>query len=462
MGRFSRALSHIFNVFSTDENTITPTNLGNIGASYGAVARPHTVKVRVSNERSIISSIYTRLAVDVANNTLRHVKVDDQGQYKETVNSSFNDCLTVEANLDQGPRAFLHDYAMTLFDKGVACVVPVDTTVDPRMSGSWDVNSMRVGQIVAWYPRQVRVRLYNDAPDKGMQEEITLPKSQVAIVENPFFAIMNEPNSTLQRLIHKLNLLDTVDEVSASGKLDMIIQLPYQIKSQARRDMADQRRKDIEFQLRGSEYGIAYTDGTEKITQLNRPATNNLMEQVTYLQTVLYEQLGITAEVLNGSADEKTMLNYRSRILVPVLDALKEEFIRKFLTKTARTQGQTIQYFQNPFELMPLSELAEVADVLSRNEIVTPNELRTSIGMMPHPDASANKLQNSNMPDGSTPGNQAPAAPADPTQNGDPASGDADANAALDQVDKAISDAFSDFSVPDDNADEESPDAKAS
>lgn len=448
MGRFTNVLKHMFNAFSTEQETTT--RFLSAGASYGTMNRPYATRVRVSNERTIISSIYSRLAVDVGSASFRHVRTDDDGQYKEDMATGFNDCLATNPNIDQGPSAFLRDYALTLFDRGVAAVVPVDTSIDPRVSGSWDINSMRVGAVVAWFPRMVTVRIYNDQPDKGIFQEITLPKSQVAIIENPFYAVMNEPNSTMQRLQRKLALLDTADEASASGKMDMIIQLPYVIKSEARRQQAEQRRKDIEFQLRGSEYGIAYTDGTEKITQLNRPVTNNLLEQIEYLEARAYDQLGLTKEIQNGSADEKTMLNYNMRTVKPILDALQEEYVRKFLTKTARTQGQTVMYFKNPFELMPLSELAEVGDVLSRNEIISPNELRTAIGMKPHPDPAANQLANSNMPAGTTPGNanlgQLPP-PGDNTASTTPAPGDDEANAALDQVDKAIDDAFSEFDV---------------
>lgn len=443
MGRLTRGLKHMFNAFSAEEARAVTVSPGSYGAMYGGGTVPHQIRVRVSNERSIISSIYTRMAVDVSSAEMKHVRVDDTGKYVGDIRSGLNDCLTVESNIDQAPDAFLRDYAMTLFDKGVAAIVAVDTSLDPATSGSWEVGSLRVGQVVAWYPRHVKVRLYNDAPDKGLQEEITLEKRFVGIVENPFFSIMNEPNSTLQRLIRKLNLLDSVDEQSASGKLDMIIQLPYVIKSEARRTQAEQRRTDLEAQLKGSKYGIAYTDATEKITQLNRPVTNNLMEQVTYLRTELFDELGITKEILNGSADEKTMLNYNNRLIKPLLDALQAELIRKFLTKTARTQGQTVMYFKNPFEFMPISDFAEVSDVMSRNEIMSPNELRQAIGMKPSTDPSADKLQNSNMPQGTTPGSQVvPGEVVDSSPD--------ETNAALDVVSKAIDDAFAEFDLADD------------
>jgi len=441
MGRLTRGLKHMFNAFAADEARVISVTPGSYGAMYGGGSVPHAVRVRVSNERSIISSIYTRLAVDVAAAEFKHVRTDEDGKYTGDISSGLNDCLSVSANVDQVPAALLRDYVLTLCSEGVAAIVPVDTTVDPAASGSWDVGSLRIGTITAWYPRHVKVRVYNDQPDKGLQEEVTIDKRFVGIVQNPFYTIMNEPNSTLQRLIHKLNLLDSIDEQSASGKLDMIIQLPYVIKSETRRQQAEQRRRDIEHQLKGSKYGIAYTDGTEKITQLNRPATNNLMEQITYLQGVLYDQLGLTKEILNGSADEKTMLNYSNRVVKPFLDAFQDEIRRKFLTKTARTQGQDIMYFRNPFELMPISDFAEVSDVLSRNEVASPNELRQAIGMKPSKDPAADKLQNSNMPHGTTPGSQ--------TVPGEVVASSDEANAALDSVSKTIDDLFAEFDVPD-------------
>lgn len=437
MGRFSRGLKHMWNAFSYDEQK-PAAPVGSSGISYGGSSRPHQVRIRVSNERSIISSIYSRLAVDVASAEIKHVRVQDD-KYVEDMDSGLNECLTVQANIDQTPQSFMKDYVLTLCDKGVAAIVPVETDVDPNATGSWDVRSMRVGEVVQWFPRSVRVRIYDDRPERGIHQEITLPKSQVALIENPFYTIMNEPNSTFQRLIHKLNLLDSVDEAAASGKLDVIVQVPYTIKSEARAQHAEQRRNDIEFQLRSGKHGVAYIDGSEKVTQLNRPGSNTLMDQVEYLQKVMYDQLGLTAEILNGTADEATMLNYNSRVVKAFLDAFQQEMIRKFLTKTARTQGQTIMFFKNPFELMPISQFAEVSDVLSRNEIASPNELRMSIGMKPSKDPAADKLQNSNMPSGTTPGGQSsdPAAATSPDAT----------NAALDEVSKAIDDAFSEFDV---------------
>jgi putative sterol carrier protein len=381
------------------------------GASYSS--RPDRVRLHVSNERSIISSILTRISVDVASIDIRHVRLDAQNRYAEDMDSSLNECLTLEANLDQAARHFRQDIAMTLFDRGVAAIVPVDTTLDPNTSGGFDIKTLRVGHITAWYPRHVKVELYNEA--KGVRQEVVLEKKFVAIVENPLYAIMNEPNSTLQRLIRKLNLLDAVDEASSSGKLDLIIQLPYVIKSDARRQQAEQRRKDIEFQLKGSQYGIAYTDGTEKITQLNRPAENNLLKQVEYLMDMLYGQLGLTAEILNGTADEKTMLNYTNRTLEPVVAAVVEAMKRTFLTKTARSQKQSIMYFRDPFKLVPINDIAEIADKFARNEIMSSNEIRQIVGLKPSKDKKADQLVNSNMPQGETP----PRKPvADPIQNG--------------------------------------------
>jgi hypothetical protein len=327
---------------------------------------------------------------------MRHVRQDDQKRYLEDIDSGLNTCLTVEANIDQAARAFRQDIAMTLFDRGVAALVAVDTSINPEESGGYDILTLRVGEVVTWYPKHVRVSVYNEST--GEREEVTIHKSAVAIIENPLYSVMNEPNSTLQRLLHKLNLLDSIDEQSASGKLDLIIQLPYVIKSEARRQQAEQRRADIEFQLKGSQYGIAYTDGTEKITQLNRPAENNLMAQVEYLTAMLYGQLGLTEEVMNGTADEKAMLNYWNRTIEPVLTAVVEGMRRTFLTKTARTQKQDVVFFRDPFRLVPIENIAEIADKFTRNEIMTSNEIRQVVGLAPHKDPKADKLVNSNMP----------------------------------------------------------------
>lgn len=362
--------------------------------SYGT--RPDRSRHRFTNERSIISSIYNRIAIDVADLLIKHVRLDDKGRFSEEINSGLNNCLNVEANIDQAARHFRQDFAMTLFDEGVVAIVPVDTTINPNVSGSFEILTLRVGKIVGWAPERVRVSVYNEK--NGMREDVNLAKSFTAIVENPLYAVMNEPNSTLQRLIRKLNLLDVVDEQTSSGKLDMIIQLPYVIKSDARRQQAEQRRKDIEFQLKGSQYGIAYTDGTEKITQLNRASENNLLKQVEYLTELLYSQLGITKEVMEGTATQPVMLNYFHRTIKPIVQALVEAMNRTFLTKTARTQGQSIMYFYDPFSLLPVDQLAEIADKLTRNEIMSSNEMRAVIGRPPAKDPKADQLRNSNMP----------------------------------------------------------------
>jgi hypothetical protein len=446
MAKFGAKLRHAWNAF-TDQDERYRFRSYDLGASYGG--RPDRTRLTLSNERSIISSVYTRLSIDIAAVEIRHVRLDDAGRYQEDITSGLNNCLTIEANLDQAARAFRQDVATTLFDRGVAAIVPVDTNLNPELTGGYDILSLRVGEIVQWMPSHVRVSLYNE--QTGRREEITLQKSTVAIVENPLYAVMNEPNSTLQRLTRKLNLLDSVDEQSSSGKLDMIIQLPYVIKSEARRQQADQRRKDIEFQLKGSQYGIAYTDGTEKITQLNRPAENNLLGQVTYLTEMLYSQLGLTAEVMNGTADEKAMLNYINRTVEPVLAAISEAMKRSFLTKTARTQNQSIKYFRDPFKLVPMSDLAEMADKFTRNEIVSSNEFRGFIGMKPSSDPKADQLVNSNMPAAIT--GAAPVdgtAPVDDGASTDDASGIV--NDAFDSVNASLDSIFNDLGVPADES----------
>lgn len=384
-------LSHAWNVFKTMDDRRDPFEAV---ASYGS--RPDRVRLRFSNEKSIVSSIYTRMAIDVAEIVIKHVRLDNLGRFESEMNSGLNYCLNVSANIDQAPRAFRQDLAMTLFDQGVAVIVPVDTTEDPNMFGSFDVQTMRIGEVVRWSPKRIRVSLYNE--ETGKREEVTVDKKFVAIVENPLHAVMNETNSTLQRLIRKLNLLDVVDEQSSSGKLDMIIQLPYVVKSEAKRKAANDRRKDIEFQLRGSQYGIAYIDGTEKITQLNRPAENQLLKQVEYLTGLLYTQLGLTAKVMDGTADEAEMLNYHQRTIKPILTSVVESMRRAFLTKTAMTQRQSIMFFRDIFALVPLGQLAEFADKFTRNEIITANEMRQIVGLPPAKDKNADKLINSNMP----------------------------------------------------------------
>lgn len=393
MPKFGARIKHAWNSFlnQTPEGLQRPFDAG---MSYGS--RPDRVRLRVSNERSLISSIYTRLSIDVAGVDIRHVRTDENKRYLEDVDSGLNNCLTIEANIDQAATAFRQDIAMTLFDKGVAALVPVDTSISPSATGSFDIKTLRVGEIVGWFPKHIRVSLYNE--NTARREEITLEKKFVAIVENPLYSVMNETNSTLQRLIRKLNLLDTVDEQSSSGKLDLIIQLPYVVKSEARRQQAEQRRKDIEFQLKGSQYGIAYADGTEKITQLNRPAENNLLKQIEYLTAMLYSQLGLTEEVMNGTADEKAMLNYNNRTIEPIITAVVEAMRRSFLTKTGRSQRQTVMAFRDPFKLVPINDIADIADKFARNEILSSNEIRQIIGMKPSIDPKADELRNSNMP----------------------------------------------------------------
>lgn len=389
----SDRIKKAWNAFRFNDNERPDVSV-NVGPSSGF--KPDRSRLLFYNERSIISAIYTRIAIDVASIELKHIRVDQFGRYAEDVDSALNRCLNLEANLDQGPRAFRQDIAMTLFDKGVAAIVPVDTVEDPTNNIDFDIYTLRVGEITAWYPKHVRVNLYNE--EKGVRQEITLEKRYVAIVENPLYSVMNEPNSTLQRLIKKLQLLDVVDEQSSSGKLDIIIQLPYVIKNEARKAQAEERRKDIEFQLKGSQYGIAYTDGTEKITQLNRPAENNLLTQVQYLLTMLYGQLGITEEIMNGTADEKAMLNYFNRTIEPIITSIVEAMQRSFLSNEGTQKDQRIKYFRDPFKLVPVTQIAEIADKFSRNEIFTANEIRGFIGVAPAKDPKADKLVNSNMP----------------------------------------------------------------
>lgn len=388
-------ISHAWNAFRTPMQEDYSNPLGGFGG-WGS-SRPDRVRLNRSNEQSIISAIYTRLGIDVASVNIQHIRKDKNGRFLEEVNSGLTNCLSVEANIDQAGTAFRLDMALTLFDKGVIAIVPTDLSESPDLTGSYDIKTLRVGHVVAWFPKHVRVLVYNQ--DTGRQEELHLPKSLVAIVENPLYSVMNEPNSTLQRLIRKLNLLDAVDEASSSGKLDIIIQLPYVIKSDARRQQAEDRAASIESQLRGSKYGIAYTDGTERITQLNRPAENNMLKQIEFLTEMLYGQLGLTKAVIDGTANEATMLNYNNRTIEPVLMAITEAIRRTFLTKTARTQGQTIIYSRDPFKLVPISQLAEIGDKMLRNAILTANEFRQIIGYRPSEDDTADKLMNPNLPD---------------------------------------------------------------
>lgn len=382
-------LKHAWNAFANRDPT---EEYRPLGVSYST--NPNRVRFFYGHERSIVSSIYNRIAIDCAQIDIKNVRLDENDQFIEVVKSSLNDCLTLSANKDQTGRAFVQDAVMTMLDEGCIAIVPIDTTLNPNTS-SFDILSMRVGRITQWYPDHVKVSLYND--QNGRREEVLMRKSAVAIVENPLYSVMNEPNSTLQRLIRKLNLLDVVDEQSGSGKLDMIIQLPYVIKNEARRQQAELRRKDIELQLENSKYGIAYTDGTEKITQLNRSIDNQLLDQVEYLTKMLYNQLGMTEDVFAGNADEKTMLNYYNRTIEPILSAITIEMKRKFLTKTARTQGQSIEFYRDPFKLVPVNQLAEIADKFTRNAIVTSNEFRAVIGFKPSSDPMADELVNSNL-----------------------------------------------------------------
>lgn len=357
--------------------------------------RPDRVKLTGVSEQTILNSVLNRIAIDAAAIDINHVRLDENERYLEDIDSGLNYCLSTEANIDQTGRAFRQDAVATMLDKGVIAIVPVDTSYDPNKSGSYDINTLRVGTITEWHPAHVKVNLYNDRT--GRKQEIMLPKSNVAIVENPLFAVMNAPNSTLQRLVRKLRILDAIDEQSGSGKLDLIIQLPYVIKTDARRKQAETRRKDIEQQLAGSKYGIAYTDGSERITQLNRSVENNLMAQIEYLTSMLYSQLGITQSILDGTADEKTMLNYNNRTIEPILSAIVDEMKRKFLTKTARSQRQSIAFFRDPFKLVPVDNIAEIADKFTRNEIMTSNEIRQIIGMKPSKDPKADELRNKNL-----------------------------------------------------------------
>lgn len=383
-------LQHAWNAFVNNKD---PTySYHDSGASH--FYRPDRVRFSRGNERSIVTSVYNRIAMDAAAIDIKHVRLDENERYVSTINSGLNNCLTIEANIDQTGRAFLQDVFMSLLDEGCVAIVPTDTSMNPRVTTSYDILSMRTGKVIDWMPDKVKVRLYNEK--KGEKEEIILPKKQVAIVENPLYAVINEKSSTMQRLVRKLNLLDAIDEQSGSGKLDLIIQLPYTVKSEARRKQADERRKDILEQLKGP-LGIAYTDGTEKIVQLNRPLENNLMSQIEYLTSMLYSQLGITQSILDGTADEKTMLNYYSRTIEPLISAVVDEMKRKFLTKTARSQLQSIMYFRDPFSLVPVNNIAEIADKFTRNEIMTSNEIRQVIGMKPSDDPKADQLINSNL-----------------------------------------------------------------
>ena len=414
-------LKKAWNAFTNNRDpTYINAQYQDVGMGY--VHRPDRVRFSRGNEKSIVTSVYNRIAMDVAAIAIKHCRIDKNGRYIEDIRSGLNDCLTVEANIDQTGRSFIQDVVMSMFDEGAVAIVPVDTTFDPRKSNSYDILSMRTAKILEWYPAHVKVRVYNDRT--GKKEDLVLPKRSVAIIENPLYAVINEPNSTMQRLVRKLNILDAIDEQSGSGKLDLIIQLPYVIKSDARRDQAEKRRKDIEEQLKGP-YGIAYTDGTERITQLNRPIENNLMKQIEYLMNLLYSQIGMTPSVLDGTADEKAMLNYNNRTIEPIISAIVDAMKRVFLSKTARTQGQTIMFFNNPFKLMTVTEIAESADSLGRNEIVSSNEFRQILGLRPSDDPKADELRNSNLnhPEDQTGPAKSPDASDSSTPNSDQSDG---------------------------------------
>ena len=386
---FSR-FKDAWNVF-TGRDPLKDRSYHGIATSY----RPDRARLSRGNERTIVTSVYNRISMDAAAIDIKHVRLDENGRYKEDMKSGLNDCLTIEANVDQTGRALRQDIFLSMLDEGCVAIVPTETSANPDRTGSYTIYSLRVGKIIEWYPAKIKVELYDERD--GQKKERVLPKSTVAIVENPLYAIVNEPNSVLQRLIRKLGILDAIDEQSGSGKLDLIIQLPYVIKSEARRKQAEARRKDIEDQLSGSKYGIAYTDGTEHITQLNRAVENNLMKQIEYLTSMLYSQLGINQQILDGSANEETMLNYYNRTIEPIVSAVVDEMKRKFLTKTARSQGQSIESYRDPFKLVPIKELAEISDKMTRNEIMSSNEIRQKIGMKPSNDPAADELRNKNL-----------------------------------------------------------------
>lgn len=428
-------LSQAWNAFSNKEQaeaTLTFPYMGN-SSSY----QPHRQRTTYSNERSIVASIYNRIASDVAAIDLRHVEIDDLDRYVQDMKSKLQNALQIEPNLDQGPRAFRQDVVQTMFDHGIAAIVPINTTLDPNTNEFFDIFTMRVGRVVQWYPDKVRVEVYNE--DKGIREELTLSKRYVALVENPFFTVMNEPNSTLSRLRAKLNLLDLVDDRNSSGKLDIIIQLPFIVKSQIQEDRAEKRRAAIEQQLKGSQFGIAYTDGQEKITQLNRPIENNLLKQVEYLTNELHRQMGVTPGVMDGSADEKVMINYYNRVVEPILEAIAEAMNRTFLGPAGIRKKERIRYFRDPFKLVSVSDMAEIGDKFIRNEILTKNELRGFLGIPPSTDPKADELRNPNMPDPAASDSTQQTQPTPSVQDG------VDVNAVLDQIGAEVDSAFASF-----------------
>lgn len=442
MAPWTTRIKHAWNAFTgTDNENPLRANTGYYGRS--TATRPDRPFSRMPNERSIITSIYTRIAIDVASVTIRHIRTDDEGRYLEEIDSGLNNCLKIQANKDQESTFFIRDVVQTLLEEGIMALTPIDTSLAPSGNGSVDILSMRVGRIVDWMPDHIRVEAYNDK--LGIKQELVATKANTAVVENPFYKTMNEPNSTVQRLIQKLTLLDAIDNQSASGKLDIIMQLPYAVKSDVQREKVEQRRKDIEFQLKDSKYGIAYADASEKITQLNRPIENNLLTQVEYLTKMLYGQLGVTEEVMNGTANEEAMINYFNRTIEPILTALVEAMRAKFLTKTARSQKQTVVFLRDPFRLVPLAQMAELADKFTRNEIVSSNEFRQAIGMKPSKDPKADQLVNSNMPQADT-GATPAATGADPDVMG----------AAFDEIDAELDKALEEFGVDPEAEDEAS------
>lgn len=442
-------LKHAWNTFMNRDSYVSRMS---IGPSYGY--RPDRPLFSRGNERSIITSVYNRIALDVSSMTVQHVRLDDSDRFKEVIESGLNNCLTVEANVDQTGRAFMQDIVMSMLDEGCVAIIPVDTNFDPEKTGGIDIETMRTGKILEWFPQHVKVRVYND--QRGEKEDILVPKSTVGIVENPFYAVMNEPNSTMQRLIRKLNLLDAIDEQNSSGKLNLIIQLPYVIKTEARRQQAELRRQDIENQLASSKYGVAYTDGTEHVVQLNRPVENNLMSHIEYLTSMLYSQLGITQSILDGTADEKTMLNYYNRTIEPIISAIVDEMKRKFLTKTARAQNKSIMFFRDPFKLVPVADLAEISDKFTRNEIATSNEIRQVIGWKPSADPKADELRNSNL---SEPGGSSvtdATTSGEETESSDTSDYDALVNEVLDSISAQIDDIIGNYTSGDDKEGDDS------
>lgn len=383
-------LQHGWNAFLNNRD---PTEYRHYETGFSYGYRPDRPRLSRGNERSIVTAVYNKVAIDVAQTTIQHCRLDENGRFKEVINSDLNNCLNLEANIDQTGRSFIQDAVLSMFDEGHVALVPIDTDIDPQ-NGSYKILTMRTGKILEWRPKHVKVKAYDE--NSGEKKDIIVPKRTTAIIENPFYAVINEPNSTMKRLVRKLNILDAIDEQSGSGKLDLIIQLPYTIKTPARQEQADKRKQSIEEQLKGP-YGIAYVDGTERITQLNRPVENNLMKQIEYLTAMLYSQLGITQGILDGTADEATMLNYYNRTIEPIVAAIVDEMKRKFLTKTARSQGQSIMFFRDPFKLVPIEKLAEIADKMTRNEIMTKNEFRPIIGLKPSSDPKADMLINSNL-----------------------------------------------------------------